>query len=453
MFSQLNGNLKDIFQKFTGKTRLSEKHVEGILRKVQLALLEADVALPVTKSFMESLKTKALGKEVFESLTPSQTLAKMVEEQLKILLGETHVELNLKGATPMVILMAGLQGSGKTTTTAKLAKRLLEQEKKVLVASTDVRRPAAILQLQQCAKQVGVDCYEASDQRSALDNAKSALQQAKQQQFDVLLVDTAGRSHVDAALMEELSTLHAALNPLESLLVLDSMMGQDALNTAKAFKACVPITGLILTKLDGDSRGGAALSARHVMEAPIKFLGMGEKLDALEPCYPDRLAARILGMGDINTLLEEAERKLDKKKFQQMTQKMSSGEQFDLDDFREQLRQMTQLGDMSKMLEKLPGLPMSADQQMKQIQKGQAQMRRNIAILNSMTPSERAFPDRVRGSHKRRITKGSGTTLPDFNRMMKQFTQMQKVMNKLGKKEGMLNILKKLPPELLKELY
>src|SRR5579883_3224704 len=441
MFNHLSDRLSKVIKKLTGQGRLTEDNIKDTLRDIRIALLEADVALPVAKDFIDHIQEKAIGKEVMESLTPGQVLIKLVHDELVFLMGDFNEALDLKVQPPAVVLMLGLQGSGKTTTVAKLARWLKHNQKKsVLVASADIYRPAAIDQLETLAKQVEVEFFSSHSQQSPVEIALAAIQAAKNKVIDVVLIDTAGRLHIDEEMMAEIKQLHAAINPVESLLVVDSMMGQDAVTTAKAFNEAVPITGIILTKADGDARGGAALSIRHVTGKPIKFIGVGEKIDALEPFYPDRVASRILGMGDILTLVEEAERNLDKAKAEKLVKKIKKGKAFDLEDFRDQLKQIHKMGGITGIMSKLPGMNQLPDQV-----KSQFNDRKLVeieAIINSMTRKERRFPDGIKNSHKRRIALGSGTSIQAINQLLKQFSQMQKMMKKMSKKGGMMKLMR-----------
>lgn len=448
MFENLTDRLSRTLKNVSGKGRLTEDNIKDTLREVRMALLEADVALPVVKAFVNQVKERALGTEVSKSLQPGQMFIKVVQSELEAVMGSANEQLNLSAMPPAVVLMAGLQGAGKTTSVGKLAKHLTEREKKkVLVVSADIYRPAAIKQLETLATEVGVECFPSTILQKPIDIVNSAIEHAKLKFFDVLLVDTAGRLHVDGEMMDEIKALHAAVNPVETLFVVDAMTGQDAANTAKAFNDALPLTGVILTKADGDARGGAALSVRHITGKPIKFLGMGEKLDALEPFHPERLASRILGMGDVLSLIEEVERKVDKKKAQQLAKKVQKGKGFDLQDFKEQLEQMRNMGGMMSLMDKLPGMGnMSAQMKDKANDKQFVQME---AIINSMTPAERARPDVIKGSRKKRIAAGSGTQIQDVNRLLKQFTQMQKMMKKMsggGMKKMMRNMQGMMPP-------
>lgn len=439
MFSQLSDRLQETFKKLTGQSKLTEDNIQSGLGEIRAALLEADVALPIVTDFIAHIREKAMGQAVMKSLSPGQALVKIVKDELTLMMGEHNNALNLSTQPPAVILMLGLQGSGKTTTAAKLARKLiLEQKKKVMLVSLDVYRPAAIEQLQTLANQLETPCYPSSphDQPTAI--TKAALDMAAKSGMDVVILDTAGRLHIDEAMMEELKAVHQVAQPIESLLVLDSMTGQDAVNIAKHFSELLPLTGLILTKADGDSRGGAALSIRQVTGTPIKFMGVGEKIDALEAFHPDRVASRILGMGDVLSLIEEVEQKVDKQQAKKVAKKMQKGS-FDLEDFREQLQQMQNMGGLAGILSKLPGgmkLPTDAiDNKM---------FLRQEAIINSMTRKERRYPDIINGSRKRRIAKGSGVEIADVNRLLKQFTQMQKMMKKMTQKGGMKNMMRQM---------
>jgi signal recognition particle subunit SRP54 len=432
MFDNLSQRLQVTFKRLRGQGRLTEENTREALREVRMALLEADVALPVVKDFIEHVRVKAAGQEVLASLTPGQALVKVVHDELVALMGAANEKLNLAVRPPAVILVAGLQGSGKTTTVAKLARFLREREKKsVLVASADVYRPAAIDQLQKLAATVGVEFFPSRSDQKPVDIARQAVDEARKRVLDVVLIDSAGRLHVDAAMMREIQAVHAAVEPVETLFVVDSMTGQDAVNTAKAFNETLPLTGVILTKTDGDARGGAALSIRQITGKPIKFLGVGEKTDAIEAFYPERVAARILGMGDVLGLVEEAQRSVDQEKTRQMAQKLAKGKGFDLEDFRDQMAQMEKMGGLASLMEKLPGMGEVPDAAKAQL--GDKQVTRLVAIINSMTPQERRFPDIIRGSRKRRIAAGSGTQVQDVNRLLKQFDQMQKMMKRMGK--------------------
>ena len=442
MFENLTERLSHTLRAVTGKARLSEENIQDALRDVRKALIEADVALPVIQAFTDAVREKAVGADVAASLNPGQAFLKIVQTELEHVIGEGNAALNLAVQPPAIILMAGLQGAGKTTSVAKLARWLKEREKKnVMVVSADVYRPAAMEQLKVLADEVGVTCFPASPDQAPLAIVQGAVAQAKIKFADVLIVDTAGRLAVDQAMMTEIRELHAALKPAETLFVVDAMTGQDAANTAKAFGEALPLTGVILTKADADNRGGAALSVRHITGKPIKFMGMGEKTDALEPFFPDRIASRILGMGDVLSLIEEAEQKLDKKKAEKLAKKIKKGKGFDLEDFRDQIQQMKNMGGIGAMLDKMPSMPGMPN--LSQAAQGVdtkvfVQME---AIINSMTPAERRDPEKLNGSRKRRITVGSGTSLQDLNRLLKQHKQMQKMMKKL-KGGGMANMMR-----------
>jgi len=442
MFDNLSQRLTQTMQKLRGKGRLTEDTIRETLREVRIALLEADVALPVVQSFIGQVKERALGQEVISSLQPGQALVKIVHDELVRIMGEENEALDLRASPPVVVLLAGLQGSGKTTTIAKLARLLKEKsKKKVMVVSCDVYRPAAIEQLETLATQVDVLFHPSSATDQPVAIAKQALDAAQKQFVDVLLVDTAGRLHVDADMMDEIRQLHSAVNPHETLFVVDSMTGQDAANTARAFNDALPLTGVVLTKTDGDARGGAALSVRQVTGKPIKFVGTGEKIDELQPFHPERVASRILGMGDVLSLVEDVQRHVDKDKAEKLARKIKKGKGFDLDDFRSQLEQMQNMGGMSSLVDKVPGMGQLPDQVKNRVNDGQTVSM--IAIINSMTPQERRFPDVIRGSRKKRIASGSGTKIQDINRMLKQFSQMQRMMKKFGK-GGMKGMMRKM---------
>ncbi|AZL84059.1 signal recognition particle protein [Aliivibrio salmonicida] len=432
MFDNLTDRLSKTLKNISGKGRLTEENIKETLREVRMALLEADVALPVVRDFVKRIKENAVGVEVSKSLTPGQEFIKIVQSELEAIMGDSNEALNLACQPPAVILMAGLQGAGKTTSTGKLAKLLKERDKKkVLVVSADVYRPAAIKQLEMLASEVDVDFFPSSADQKPIDIVDGAISHAKLKFFDVVIVDTAGRLAVDTEMMEEIKQLHAHVNPIETLFVVDAMTGQDAANTAKAFGDILPLTGVILTKVDGDARGGAALSVRHITGKPIKFLGVGEKTDALEPFHPERIASRILGMGDVLSLIEDLEKNVDKEKAERLAKKFKEKKGFDLEDFREQLGQMTNMGGMMGMMDKLPGMSqLPANVKDKVDDKMFNQME---AIINSMTMKERQRPELIKGSRKKRIAAGSGTQVQDVNRMLKQFTQMQKMMKKMQK--------------------
>ncbi len=451
MFDGLSERLGKTVRNLRGVGRLSEDNIKDTLREVRMALLEADVALPVVKAFTEHVRERATGEEVTKSLTPGQVFVKIVNDELVHLMGEANDSLDLRAAPPVVILMAGLQGSGKTTTVGKLARWLNETQKKnVMVVSADVYRPAAIEQLKTLAAEVGAEFFPSSADQDPVKIASDALHEARVMHKDVLIVDTAGRLHIDDEMMVEIQRLHEAVMPVETLFVVDSMTGQDAANTAKAFNDALPLSGVILTKTDGDARGGAALSIRQITGKPIKFLGVGEKSTALEPFHPDRVASRILGMGDVVSLVEEAHRTIDHDKAQKLVTKIKKGKGFDLEDFREQFQQLKKMGGLTSMLDKLPGMPNLPKGAMNQMDDGQ--LARMEAIINSMTPKERRFPDIIKGSRKRRIAVGSGTQVQDVNRLLKQFTQMQKMMKKMGKGgmgKMMRNMKGQLPPGMM----
>ena len=440
MFESLSDRLSLSLKKISGKASLTEKNIEETLREVRMALLEADVALPVVKEFVELVKGRALGKEVASSLNPGQQFLKIVQAELDAVMGNNNESLNLAQQPPAIILMAGLQGAGKTTSAAKLSRYLSDREKKkVMVVSADVYRPAAIEQLKTLAGEVGAEFFPSNVNEKPVAIVKAAIAAAKTQFIDVLIIDTAGRLAIDDDMMAEIKDIHAAANPVETLFVIDAMIGQDAVNTAKAFNEALPLTGVILTKVDGDARGGAALSVRHITGKPIKFLGVGEKVDALEPFHPERIASRILGMGDMLSLIEDVERNVDKKKAERLAKKVLKGKGFDLEDLREQLQQMKSMGGMAGLMDKLPG--MGSMGQMAQQPEVANQFGRMECIIDSMTPKERANPDILNGSRKRRITVGSGTSIQDLNRLLKQHKQMGKMMKKM-KGKGMQNMMR-----------
>lgn len=429
MFQSLSDRLSHSLRAITGKAKLTEDNIQDTMREVRMALLEADVALPVVKQFVDSVKQRALGQEVMKSLSPGQAFLKIVQTELETVMGSANEGLNLATTPPAVIMMAGLQGAGKTTTVAKLARHLIEREKKkVTVVSADVYRPAAIRQLETLAGEVGADFFPSTIEQKPVDIVEAAREHAKIKFSDVLIVDTAGRLAIDEDMMAEIAALHSAVQPIETLFVVDAMTGQDAANTAKAFGEALPLTGVVLTKVDADTRGGAALSVRSVTGKPIKFLGVGEKTTALDPFHPDRLASRILGMGDVMSLIEEAEQKVDKAKAEKLARKVKKGKKFDLEDFRDQLQQMNNMGGITGMLDKLPGMGNMAQAAQNLDLKQFARME---AMINSMTPRERRNPELIQGSRKRRITQGSGTQVQDLNRLLKQHKQMQKMMKKM----------------------
>ena len=442
MFENLTDRLQGTLKSLRGQARLTEDNMKDTLREVRMALLEADVALPVVKDFIAHVRERAAGAEVHKSLTPGQELIKIVSEELTAIMGEVNEGLNLSARPPVVVLVAGLQGAGKTTTVGKLARYLHErQNKKVAVVSADVYRPAAIAQLEKVAAQVGAEFIPSTSSEKPVAIAATALDHARKGGFDVLLVDSAGRLHIDQDMMTEIQAVHEVLQPVETLYVADSMTGQDAVNSASAFDQALPLTGVILTKTDGDARGGAALSIRQVTGKPIKFLGAGEKLDALEPFYPDRLASRILGMGDVLSLVEEIQQKTDVQEAEKLARKISKGDEVTLEDFRDQLGQMQNMGGMASLMDKMPGMPAAGAMSS---QMGDQQVSRMIAVINSMTPHERQFPAVIKGSRKRRIASGSGTQVQDVNRLLKQFMQMQKMMKKM-KKGGLKKLMRGMP--------
>ncbi|NQZ49582.1 MAG: signal recognition particle protein [Moritella sp.] len=443
MFENLTDRLSATLKNVSGRGRLTEDNVKDTLREVRMALLEADVALPVVRAFIKNVKENALGQDVSKSLNPGQAFIKIVQAELESAMGNANETLNLAAQPPAVLMMAGLQGAGKTTTVAKLSLFLKQREKKsVLVVSTDVYRPAAIKQLETLAAEVDVEFFPSDISQKPVDIANAAIEYARKSFIDVVIVDTAGRLHVDIDMMKEIQDLHAAINPVETLFVVDAMTGQDAANTAAAFNETLPLTGIILTKADGDARGGAALSIRHITGKPIKFIGMGEKIDALEPFHPERIASRILGMGDVLSLIEEVERNVDKDKAAKLAKKVQKGQGFDLEDFRDQLVQMKSMGGMMSMMDKLPGMSQVPDAVKDQMD--DKLTNRMEAIINSMTPAERKRPDIIKGSRKRRIATGSGTQIQDVNKLLKQFTQMQKMMKKMSGKGGMKKMMGKM---------
>jgi signal recognition particle subunit SRP54 len=433
MLDNLSSRFSKIIKTMRGQARLTEENTAEMLREVRMAMLEADVALPVVRDFIAKIKEKALGEEVISSLTPGQALVGIVNSELVALIGGDYnaraSELNLATTPPAIILMAGLQGAGKTTTVGKLTKRLTAQKKKVLTVSCDVYRPAAIEQLKSVTAQAGGEFFPSTPDQKPLGIAAAALDYAKRHYIDVLLVDTAGRLGIDEAMMNEITALHAQLKPIETLFVVDAMLGQDAVNVAKAFNDALPLTGVILTKMDGDSRGGAALSVRHITGKPIKFIGMSEKIDGLEPFHPDRMAQRILGMGDILSLVEDAHKNVDMAQAEALAKKMKSGKGFDLNDFKEQLQQMQSMGGVANLMDKLPSqLTQGAGKV--DTDKAEQQLRRTRGMIDAMTPLERAKPDLIKATRKRRIAMGSGVQVQDVNKMLKQFEQMRDMMKK-----------------------
>jgi signal recognition particle subunit SRP54 len=446
MLDTLTARLAKIAKQIRGEARLTEANIQEALREVRVALLEADVALPVVKHFIDAVRAKALGEEVVGSLTPGQALVGVVHRELTSLMGEANAGLDLAAQPPAVILMAGLQGSGKTTTSGKLALLLKNEKKKVGVVSADVYRPAAIEQLKTVAGQVGADFIASEVNEKPADIAKRALDYARSHYLDVLIVDTAGRLAIDEDMMREIAELHALLKPVETLFVVDAMQGQDAVNVAKAFNERLPLTGVVLTKLDGDARGGAALSVRHVTGKPIKFAGVGEKLTGLEPFHPDRMAARIIGMGDILSLVEEAHAKIDIEEAQRVAEKVKKGKGFDLEDFKQQIAQMNKMGGVASMIDKLPAqLVGKVDPAKLQDDKS---FKRIVGIINSMTPQERRRPELIKASRKRRIATGAGVPVQEVNRLLNQFEQMQKMMKMMkgGNLQRMMRGMKGMLP-------
>ena len=441
MFDALSERLSRTIKDLRGHGRLTEENIAGAMREVRMALLEADVALPVVRDFIEHVRQRAVGEEVMTSLTPGQAVVKIVEEELISLMGEVNTSLNFNTQPPAVIMMAGLQGAGKTTTVGKLARYLKEKEKKkILVVSCDVYRPAAIEQLKVLANEINVEFYPTEKIQNPVDIAKAVLDHARIHNFDSLLVDTAGRLHIDDEMMEEIKQLHAVLTPSDTLFVVDSMMGQDAVNAAKAFDEALPLTGIVLTKTDGDARGGAALSVRHVTGKPIMFMGTGEKITEFSAFHPGRMASRILGMSDVLSLIEEVQEKTDIKKAEKLATKLKKGKRFSLEDFRDQLQQMRGMGGMASMMDKLPGMGSLSVNVNTQV--GDQQFIKLESIINSMTPHERKMPAVINGSRKKRIAAGSGTQIQDVNRLLKQFKQMQKMMRKLSGKGGMKKMMR-----------
>ncbi|OSI16370.1 signal recognition particle protein [Neisseria dentiae] len=441
MLDNLTSRFGNVLKNIRGQAKLTEDNIKEALREVRLALLEADVALPVVKEFINNVKEKALGHEITGSLTPDQAFIGVVNDALIELMGKENSTLNLAVSPPAVVLMAGLQGAGKTTTVGKLSRLLKnDHKKKILVVSADVYRPAAIEQLKLLAEQVGVDFFPSETSQQPVDIAKAAVDYAKKHFYDVLMVDTAGRLAIDEEMMNEIKALHAAVNPIETLFVVDAMLGQDAVNTAQAFNEALPLTGVILTKMDGDSRGGAALSVRQVTGKPIKFIGIGEKVTGLEPFHPDRIASRILGMGDVLSLIEDVQKGIDEEAAAKMAKKLHKGKGFDLNDFKEQIQQMRNMGGLENLMSKMPG---ELGQLSKQIPEGTAEkaMGHVEAIINSMTPKERANPALIKASRKRRIAAGSGTSVQEVNKMLKQFEQSQQMI-KMFSGKGMAKLMR-----------
>ncbi len=438
MFESLSERLSSTLDRVRGRGRLTEDNIRDTLREVRIALLEADVALPAVKGLVDHVRERAVGQEVLKSLTPGQALIKIVDEEMTALMGGASEGLNLAAPAPVVVLVAGLQGAGKTTSVAKLARLLRERHgKKVMVTSCDVYRPAAIEQLKTLAGQVEAEFFPSTADDQPLEIARNAVKAARNAVADVLLVDTAGRMHVDEKMMAEVKALHAALDPTETLFVVDAMTGQDAANTARAFDEALPLTGVILTKADGDARGGAALSVRHVTGKPIKFMGVGEKTDGLEPFHPDRLARRILGMGDVLSLVEDVQRKADRDQAEKLARKVARGKRFDLEDMHGQFEQMLKMGGLGGLMDKLPGMARIPDSVKSQI--NDREIRRMMAIIRSMTPEERRHPALLKASRKARVAHGAGMQPADVNRLLKQFKQMQKMMSKMkGNRRGLM---------------
>jgi len=444
MFDNLSDRLSLAARNLSGKGRLSESNIKDTLRQVRLALLEADVALPVVKSFVERIRERAIGEEVGKSLTPGPALVKIIHSELVAILGSATVPLDLRAQPPVVIMLAGLQGAGKTTTAAKLARRLIEKEKKrVMLVSVDVHRPAAILQLKTLAGEIGAEYCDSTAEEQAVDIVHRALDESRRSHMEVLIVDTAGRLHIDDDMMAEAVAIHGAASPHETLFVVDSMAGQDAVNSARAFGESLPLTGVILTKADGDAKGGAALSVVEVTGKPIRFVGSGEKTDALEVFHPERMASRILGMGDVLSLVEDIEGKVNRDQADKLARKLKKGKGFDLLDLRDQLEQMLNMGGMAAILEKLP-IPGNVNPAALKDSANEQQFKRQIAIINSMTRGERRFPKTINGSRKRRIAKGAGQEIQDVNRLLKQHLQMEKMMKKMSK-GGMKKMLRGMP--------
>ena len=432
MLENLTGRLQSVIKTLRGQARLTEDNIADAMREVRMALLEADVALPVVKDFIAQVKERAQGREVLESLKPGQAVIQVVHEELTKLMGAENVGLNLAAVPPAVVLMAGLQGSGKTTTSAKLAKLLKEQKKKVLLASADVYRPAAIEQLKTLAQNLEVDCFDSNASQKPQNIAQEALAHAKKFYYDVLIFDTAGRLGIDEAMMAEIKDLHTLLNPIETLFVVDAMQGQDAVNTARAFGETLPLTGVVLTKLDGDARGGAALSVRHVTGKPIKFIGVSEKVDGLEPFHPERMASRVLGMGDVLSLIEQAQKNVDLDEAQKLADKVKSGKNFDLNDFKAQMVQMRKMGGMEALMDKLPSQLSGMAGKVNSDDADKA-IRRVEGIINAMTPLERRKPEVIKATRKRRIAMGAGLQVQDVNRLLNQFEETQKMMKMFAK--------------------
>ncbi len=440
MLENLSTRLQGVIKNLRGQARLSEENIADAMREVRMALLEADVALPVVKDFISQVKQRAQGREVLQSLTPGQAVIQVVHEELTKLMGDQNAGLNLAAVPPVVILMAGLQGSGKTTTSGKLAKLLKQQKKKVLLVSADIYRPAAIQQLQTLAKQLEVDCYDSNPQQQPAMIAQESLQFAKKYFYDVVIFDTAGRLGIDQQMMDEIKQLHQLLQPSETLFVVDAMLGQDAVNTARAFGDALPLTGIVLTKLDGDARGGAALSVRQITGKPIKYIGVSEKVDGLEPFHPERMASRVLGMGDVLSLIEQAQKNVDMEEAKKLADKVKSGKNFDLEDFKAQMVQMRKMGGMGALMDKLPSQMTSAAGKINP-DDGDKAIKRIEGIINSMTPMERRKPEIIKATRKRRIAMGAGVQVQEVNRLLNQFEETQKMM-KMFSKGGMAKLMR-----------
>ena len=440
MLENLSSRLQQVVKTLRGHARLSEDNITDAMREVRMALLEADVALPVVKDFVNQVKERAVGREVLQSLSPGQAVIQVVHEELTRLMGEQNVGLNLATNPPAIVLMAGLQGSGKTTTSAKLARLLKSEKKKVLLASADVYRPAAIEQLKTLAKSLEVDCFDSNATQKPADIAAQALDFAKRHFYDVLIFDTAGRLGIDEAMMAEIKQLHELLNPIETLFVVDAMQGQDAVNTARAFGETLPLTGVVLTKLDGDARGGAALSVRHVTGKPIKYIGVSEKVDGIELFHPERMASRVLGMGDVLSLIEQAQKNVDLEEAKKLADKVKSGKSFDLEDFKAQMLQMRKMGGMGSLMDKMPA-QISGMMGQVNSEAGDKALRRIEGIINAMTPLERRKPEIIKATRKRRIAAGSGVQVQEVNRLLNQFEEVQKMM-KMFSKGGMSKIMR-----------
>ena len=441
MLENLTGRLQGVIKNLRGQARMTEENIAEAMREVRIVLLEADVALPVVKEFIANVKARAQGQEVMQSLTPGQAVIQVVHDELTALMGKANVGLNLAVVAPAIILMAGLQGSGKTTTSAKLAKLLKEQKKKVLLASADIYRPAAIEQLKTLAKQLEVDCFDSNANQKPSEIAAASLDFAKRHFYDVIIFDTAGRLGIDEAMMAEIKALHTQLNPVETLFVVDAMQGQDAVNTAKAFGDTLPLTGVILTKLDGDARGGAALSVRHITGKPIKFIGVSEKVDGLEPFHPERMASRVLGMGDVLSLIEQAQKNVDMDEAKKLAEKVRSGKNFDLDDFKAQMSQMRKMGGMGALMDKMPAQMANMAAKVNNADADKS-IRRIEGIINAMTPLERRKPELIKATRKRRIAMGSGVQVQEVNRLLNQFEETQKMMKMFSKGGGMAKMMR-----------